>query len=77
MMVLDKLLQEARQLSPTEQLRLISALCQELHAHLPPRVVTLEGRWANLPFDEQGMDETLQELHRRSWHHLLEEERGE
>ena len=70
---LDKLFQEVRRLSPAEQLRLIKVLCEELRAHLPTRVIALEGRWESLPFDEVGMDEALEELHRRSWQHLEEE----
>ncbi len=70
-----KLLQQARQLPPQEQLRLISSLCEELRTHWHPQVVCLEGRWADLPFDEAGMDDALDQLHHQSWQHLEEEAR--
>jgi len=70
---LNKLLQQARRLSAEEQLRLISTLCEELRVQLHPQVVRLEGRWADLPFDEAGMGDALKELHRQSWQHLEEE----
>jgi hypothetical protein len=69
----DKLLQEIRQLSPAEQIRLMSVLCEELRAHFIPQIVSLEGRWEDLPFDEEDMERALQELHHRSWRHLEEE----
>jgi|GEM_PF-3212757 len=73
MATLDKVLQEARELAPSEQLRLIRALCEELSFNLAPQVISLEGRWAELPFDEEEIDKVLQELHRLSWQHLEEE----
>lgn len=72
---LGKLLQEARQLSPAEQLRLISALCDELRVSFPVQVIALEGRWADLPFNEAGMEEDLKALHCQSWQHLEKETR--
>jgi hypothetical protein len=68
-----KLLKEAQALPAQDQLRLISSLCEQLRAHLRPQTVALGGRWAGLPFDETGMDETLRQLHKQSWQHLEEE----
>lgn len=73
MSTVAKLLKEAQTLSAQDQLRLISSLCEQLRARLHPQVVSLGGRWANVPFDEEGMDEALKQLHEQSWQHVEEE----
>ncbi len=70
MSTLEKLLHQAQALAPEDQLRLITLLCEGLRTKLHPQVVPLEGRWADLPFDEEGIDRAIEELRRRSWEHL-------